>query len=117
MLDGSRRAFAALLFLTAVNETMQVFGTFCSSPQTTEMFARERLSTLMKYVMLANVNAIGIAAFASWLARSVWPLIGGLFVVAELHFLYRHAAKAGSEPDAPPAPGQGMVGLGAHRLR
>lgn len=97
----NRHAISALLFMVAVNEAMQVFGTFCSSPQTTELFAKVREATLMKWVVVANVNAIAISGFASLLARSLWPLIGGLLVIAELHWLYKHAARVGKRAAAP----------------
>lgn len=113
--SSDRRFFSALLFLAAVNEAMQVFGTFCSSPQTTELFAKAREATLMRYVMIANVNAIGLGLFASWIGRSVWPLIGNLFVIAELTYIYKWAARKGKQGPGPIS--DPTVGLGGQRLR
>src|SRR6266545_3353769 len=95
-----RRAISGVLFMAACNEALQAYGTFNSSPQTTELFAGSREKTLLKWVRIGSVNALVLGSFGAWIAHSVWPLVGTLAVIAELEFLYRHAAKAGRQ--APP---------------
>lgn len=95
-----RRMIAGGLFMQACNEALQAYGTFNSSPQTTELFARAREKTLLKWVRIGSLNAIALGTLGAWIAGSLMPLFGTVLVVTELELLYRHAAKAGKE--APP---------------
>lgn len=97
-----RRALSGVLFLAACNEALQAYGTFNSSPQTTELFASAREKTLLKWVRIGTANALAFGAIGAWIARSVWPLVGTIAVVAELEYLYRYAARIGKTETPPP---------------
>lgn len=100
---GNRRALAGILFLAAAGEAYQAYGSINSSPQTTELFAGEREKTLMKYVRIGDWTAIVLAALASLLSRSVWPIIGAALVVVQMHWLYVYAARCGKRDQQPPS--------------
>jgi len=103
VLVRDRRALSALLFLGACNEALQAYGTFNSSPQTTELFASAREKTLIKWVRIGTANALVFGSIGAWIGRSVWPLVGTLAVVTELEFLYRYAAREGQKEAPPPS--------------
>ena len=111
--NANRHALAGILFLAACNEALQAYGTFNSSPQTTELFAAAREGTLMKWVRIGSLNALAFGSFGAWIARSVWPLVGTLVVIAEMEFLYRHAAKCGKHVK-PPVENNGAWSLTGH---
>ena len=93
-------ATEAVLYLVTVDATLNVFSAQNSSPQTTELFARERKDTLMKYVWIGDATALGLGVFASIIAGSYWPFAGAATVALFMHFLYVHAARKGSESEA-----------------
>lgn len=66
-----------------------------SSPQTTELAANERAATLMKYVKIGDVGALGFGLMGSFMAGSLMPLFGAALVAGIMHLLYRHALKSG----------------------
>jgi hypothetical protein len=103
----SERALAGILFLSACGEAFQAYGTLNSSPQTTELFAAARETTLMKWVRIGHLNAFVLGGLGAWISRSLWPLVGTLLVMGELEFLYRHAATCGKR-NAPPVANQGV---------
>lgn len=109
---GTNRELAGILFLAAVGEAYQAYGTLNSSPQTTELFAGSREKTLMKYVMVGHGSALFFGSIASWVARSLWPIAGTAIVIVQMEWIYKHAARAGkgqpppvSKDDLTPAPG------------
>lgn len=95
--DGNRRALAGVLFLASVDASYNAYSALNSSPQTTELFAAEREQTLMKYVWIGNGAALFLGGFSSMIARSWWPLGGTVFVMAQMHWLYKHAAACGKK--------------------
>lgn len=88
-------AAGGILFLAATDNSLNAYSSITSSPQTTELFAKDRADTLMKYVWLANITTIGLSAIAAIVAQTAWPLIGGLLVVVLMHTLYNHAKSLG----------------------
>jgi hypothetical protein len=94
---------AALLFLGAINETMQAYGTLNSSPWTAESFGADdrRAAALREYVTHAVVFSMGtslIAAFIARGAKATGAIIGGAVLVnAYLVFLYTRASRRGRE--------------------
>jgi hypothetical protein len=100
--NNNRRALAGIAFLAACDAAYNAYGATNSSPQTTQLFAGERETTLMKWVWMGGAQAIGLTVFASWISRSLWPLIGGAAVTAIMHSMYRHAVKCGKK-QAPPS--------------
>lgn len=101
---GNRRALAGIAFLAAADAAYNAYGATNSSPQTTELFAGEREQTLMKWVRLGGAQALGLTLIATWISRSLWPLIGGALVTAIMHTMYRHAAAAGRYAPSPAPP-------------
>ena len=96
-------AVAALLFLAAINETMQAYGTLNSSPWTAESFGADdrRAAALREYVAHAVVFSMATGLIASYVARgkrATWAIIGGtVFVNAYLIWLYRRASERGRQ--------------------
>lgn len=114
--SGSSRALAGVLFLAAVDAAYNAYGAINSSPQTTELFAAERERTLMKYVWTAGGISMLLGFLGSWVARSLWPILGASLVVVMMHGLYRHAARCGRDA-APAAAGAPSAADGALRTR
>lgn len=67
-----------------------------SSPQTTELFAGERLDTLWKWVRRGDAIAVGYGIAGALVGRSPWPLIGAGSVAALMHWMYYDAVKSGT---------------------
>ena len=95
--------FAALLFLGAINETMQAYGTLNSSPWTAESFGADdrRAAALREYVTHAVVFSMVTGLIAAFVARgrkSTWAIMSGtIFVNGYLVWLYTRASKRGRE--------------------
>lgn len=79
---------------------LDVFGSFTSSPQTTEINAHSRADTLMKWVTIATVVAIGGGAYASWRSGKLAPLLATSVVAVAMYRLYVHAKEKGLASDA-----------------
>lgn len=80
---------------------LDVYSTLNSSPQTTELFAEDRENTLMHWVLIGDVAAIGGGAAAAMISKRVWPLIGAGAVAVGMHLLYRHAVARGQGKNPP----------------
>lgn len=105
-------ATQAVLYMVTVDASLNVFSAQNSSPQTTELFAKDRKATLMKYVWIGDATTIALGAFASVIAKSIWPMAGAATVVLTMHTLYVHAARKGSESkEKAPAQGAQSGGL------
>lgn len=100
------RQHAAIAFGVYATLALDAFGSVTSSPQTTELFARDREGTLMKYVYLADIVGLGIGAGASLLDETPWPFVGTAVVCGFMHYLYTHAAKVGKSQPPPLTPSQ-----------
>jgi uncharacterized membrane protein (UPF0136 family) len=85
---------AAILIGVWSTFALDVFSTLNSSPQTTELFAGDRESTLWHWVLIGG-------AVATVVSRKPWPLIATLIVGLGMLGLYRHAIKRG-QGVAPP---------------
>lgn len=100
---GSSDELAALLFLSAVNETMQAYGTLNSSPWTAESFGADdrRAAALREYVTHAVVFSMGMGLIAAWIARgkkATWAImLGTAGVNGYLVWLYSRASARGRE--------------------
>lgn len=110
-------AMAAVLFLAAINETMQAYGTLNSSPWTAESFGADdrRAKALKEYVAHAVVFSMMTGTVAAVIARgnrATVAIIGGTIGTnAYLVWLYTRASKrgraAGSRDWANASGGQG----------
>jgi hypothetical protein len=96
-------AMAALLFLAAVNETMQAYGTLNSSPWTAESFGADdrRAAALREYVAHAVGFSVATGAVAAYVARgrkATWSImLGTIGVNGYLVWLYQRASRRGRE--------------------
>ena len=92
---------AAVLFLAAINETMQAYGTLNSSPWTAESFGADdrRASAMKEYVAHAVVFSMVAAFIAAWVAndqRGKFAIIlGTLGTNGYLVWLYLRASSRG----------------------
>lgn len=74
---------------------LDVYSTLNSSPQTTELFADERESSLMHWVVIGTAVAVGGGAVGTWRSGSAWPLIGATAVAVGMFVCYKHAVRRG----------------------
>src|SRR6516225_2330188 len=91
--SDAARVGAAILFLQASTNAMDVFSAVNSSPWTAENFGGDPMKSdsVREYVW----HGVGLTVFyvvgASVLARSAWPLIGGGITLGYMYFLYSRA--------------------------
>jgi hypothetical protein len=92
---------AAVLFLAAVNETMQAYGTLNSSPWTAESFGADdrRANSMKEYVAHAVVFSMVTAFVAAWVATDKKGkfaiILGTIATNAYLVILYLRASDRG----------------------
>jgi len=100
---SDRDALAAVLFLSAINETMQAYGTLNSSPWTAESFGADerRAASLREYVTHAVIFSMATAGIAAWVAhgqKATWAIIlGAAGTNAYLVWLYIRASRRGRD--------------------
>lgn len=99
--SAQNRHHAAVVIGIYATLALDMFGGVTSSPQTTELFAKDRKETLLKYVYIADAGGLGIGAVMSWVDRSWYPLIGAAVIAVPMHFLYVHAARVGQTQPPP----------------
>ena len=94
-------ALAAVLFLQAVNETMQAYGTLNSSPWTAESFGADdrRAAAMREYVGHAVGFSMITGVIAAWIAegrKATWSIMFGTVAVnIYLVCLYMRASQRG----------------------
>jgi len=95
--SDAARVGAAILFLQASTNAMDVFSAVDSSPWTAENFGGDpaKNASVQEYVW----HGVGLTVFyvvgASVLARSMWPIIGGGITLAYMYWLYSRALERG----------------------
>ena len=75
-----------------------------SSPQTTEINAHHRASTLMKWVNIAAVESAGLIALLTMAAprgHKKWPMLGGGLALVVTYGQYLYAKACGLKSHAP----------------
>lgn len=101
--------YAALIF--------DVFSSTNSSPQTTELFAGERASSLWRWVTIGAIVSVLFIGLAAWIEyrdkdtdKMSWigPIIGGMIALILMVGMYAHALKMGG--GSRPTGRQGYVG-------
>jgi len=96
-------AVAALLFLAAINETAQWYGSLNSSPWTAESFGADdrRARALREYVahaVVASMVTAGVAAFVARGKTATWAILAGATATnVYLVWLYARASVRGRE--------------------
>ena len=73
-----------------------VISASCSSPQTTEINAKARSDTLMKWVYIGLLQGAGFGILGATLDKRRWPpLVGAGIAMGLLYSQYRHALRCG----------------------
>jgi hypothetical protein len=80
---------------------LDCYSTFCSSPQTTELNAKARAGTLMKWVSVGGAVALAGGLAATVYSRSPAPLVGAGVITVLMYACYAHAKQVGLASDAP----------------
>ena len=74
---------------------LDVYSTLNSSPQTTELFATDRASSLWHWVLIGGVVGIGGGLAATLISHSLAPLVAVTVVTGMMLWMYRHALRRG----------------------
>ena len=84
-------------FLAAAGITYEVIAAACSSPQTTEINAKTRSGTLMKWVNVGLAQAAFFVVVAACIDQeSAAPILaGGILAAVIMYVSYVHANSAG----------------------
>jgi hypothetical protein len=88
----------AALFGISYLGIKDIFSTDNSSPQTTEINAKHRAPTLMKWVNFASIESLGLVALLTMTAppgHKRWPLLGGLTSLVVTYGMYIYAKACG----------------------
>lgn len=90
-------------FLVSAGIVYEIIAAACSSPQTTEINAKSRSSTLMKWVHLGIVqSAVFVGGAALLDKRHRWQIIsGGLLAMVLMYGSYWHANRTGLASNQP----------------
>lgn len=100
---SSQDAIAAILFLSAINETMQAYGTLNSSPWTAESFGADdrRANALREYVAHAVTFSMITSLIAAYVAKgrkaTAAIILGAAGTNLYLVWLYSRASRRGRE--------------------
>ena len=95
-------------FLVSAGIVYEIIAACCSSPQTAEINASTRATTLMKWVNIGLVQSIGFVAVAAIVDRKqARPIVaGGAIAAAVMYGSYWHAKRAGLSSSEPGTEGQ-----------
>lgn len=88
----------AALFGIAFLGVKDIYSADNSSPQTTEINARHRASTLMKWVNIAAVESAGLVLLlmaAAPRGHKRWPVLGGFLSLLVTYGQYVYAKRCG----------------------
>jgi hypothetical protein len=89
------------LFMLGADIAYNIGSFSLSAPQTTQRRindsegASETPAEAMQWVWISTVKMLAYNGFASILAGSLWPLLGGLTVIVDMHASYRYAIYCG----------------------
>ena len=89
------RTQTAILIGVYATLSLDVYSTLTSSPQTTEINAKTRADTLMKWVKLATVVAVAGGLAGSLVEGNPIPVVAAGTVAVLMYFLYEHAKRSG----------------------
>lgn len=88
---------AALLGIAYLG-VKDIYSADNSSPQTTEINAKHRLASLMKWVNIAAIESLGIVLLLSAAApkgHKRWPFLGGVLALVITYAQYLYAKACG----------------------
>lgn len=102
---------AGVPFLVAAGIVYEIIAAACSSPQTAEINADKRASTLMKWVHLGIAQSVVFIAIAAAVdPKHAKPIVaGGVLAGGIMYASYAHAMSAGlasKEPGTEDSPNQ-----------
>ena len=94
---------SGVAFLVSAGIVYEIIAAACSSPQTTEINAKSRSDTLMKWVHLGVGQAAIFVVAAAVLDKknSTAIVTGGVLAAGLLYAQYVHARNAGLRSDEP----------------
>jgi hypothetical protein len=105
-MDGNGTSIAILVGVWATF-ALDVFSTLNSSPQTTEINVQRRQESLMYWVGVGSVVAVGGGAIATAVSRKAWPLVATSVVAGGMYLMYCHAKRRGLARSDQPGTEQG----------
>lgn len=92
----------AITFMVAAGLVYEVIAAACSSPQTMEINAAARADTLVKWVIIGELQAAFFVVIASMMDKKRWPaLLGGGLAGLIMWVCYAHAKAAGLKNGGP----------------
>jgi uncharacterized membrane protein len=88
---------AAILFVSSVNNAIDVFSATNSSPWTAESFGgdEKKRDSLREYVMHAMILTGVTNVIGAVVAQSIWPILGAALASAYMYWLYERAVARG----------------------
>lgn len=94
---------SGVAFLVSSGIVYEIIAANCSSPQTTEINAKVRADTTMKWVYVGLVQAGAFVVIAAWIDRGHAKAIlaGGALAAAIMFLSYTHGMAAGLSSTAP----------------
>lgn len=105
-MEHASGSIVAILIGVWATFALDVYSTLNSSPQTTELFAKDREDSLMHWVSIGALVAVGGGFIASVVSWKAWPLVATVGVAAMMHFFYTHAKNRGMNTPPPMTLGQ-----------
>jgi hypothetical protein len=92
----------AITFMVAAGLVYEVIAAACSSPQTMEINASARADTLMKWVLIGEIQAAVYVVIAAMMDKKRWPaLLGGFMAGGIMWVCYAHAKASGLKNGGP----------------
>lgn len=94
-MEHASGSITAILIGVWATFALDVFSTLNSSPQTTELFAKDRQDSLMHWVIIGSAVGVGGGAIATVMSKRPWPLITTAAVSVGMYLMYVHAVRRG----------------------
>lgn len=97
------RSEGGVAFLVSAGIVYEIIAAACSSPQTTEINAKARSGTLMKWVHLGITQSFLFIVVAAMMDKkhAMQILAGGFTAMILMYGQYAHARRAGLASDEP----------------
>jgi hypothetical protein len=101
-IDGFSNGDTAIRVAVYATLMYDIISATNSSPQTTEINAKRRASTLMKWVHIGLIQGALFVGIGMYLDKERWPpLLGGGLAAVLLYGQYRYALEQGTNNPAP----------------
>ncbi|HZL18527.1 MAG TPA: hypothetical protein VFG23_12360, partial [Polyangia bacterium] len=96
-MDNTSGSLTAILIGVYATLALDVFGTLTSSPQTTELFAKDRKDSLMYWVGIGAGTAVAFGLIATVKSGRAGPVLVTTAVATGMVLLYVHASHRGMD--------------------